>query len=40
MILEVPPQVGGKVDPKIVKYAEENGIFIRDINGTWYTRQP
>lgn len=40
MILEVPPQLGGKIDPAIVKYAEEKGISIRDINGTFYTKAP
>ena len=40
MILEVPPQVGGKVDQAIVDYAEESGVFIRDVNGKWYTMEP
>ena len=40
MILEVPPQLGGKIDPDIVKYAEENGVYIRDLNGTFYTEAP
>ena len=40
MTLEVPPQLGGKIDPAIVKYAEEKGISIRDINGTFYTQAP
>lgn len=40
MILEVPPQVGGRIDPDIVTYAESKNIFIRDLNGTFYTRAP
>jgi hypothetical protein len=40
MILEVPPQVGGKVDDAIIEYAESKDIFIRDINGHWYTDPP
>lgn len=40
MILEVPPQVGGKVDRAVVEYAEKNNVFIRDVNGTYYTKPP
>jgi hypothetical protein len=40
MTLEVPPQLGGRIDPTIVKYAEEKGVSIRDINGTFYTQAP
>ncbi|HET6166615.1 MAG TPA: hypothetical protein VFE07_07280 [Marmoricola sp.] len=40
MILEVPPQLGGRIDPDIVKYAESKRIYIRDLNGTFYTRAP
>ncbi|WP_156043719.1 hypothetical protein [Cellulomonas sp. URHE0023] len=40
MVLEVPPQVGGRVDPAIVAYAESKQIFIRDVNGTYYTKPP
>jgi hypothetical protein len=40
MVLEVPPQIGGKVDPEIVRYAESKGIYIRDINGHYYTKTP
>jgi len=37
MILEVPPQVGGTVDPAIVAYARSKQISIRGINGHYYT---
>ena len=40
MILEVPPQLGGRIDPAVVKYAESKRIYIRDLNGTFYTRAP
>jgi len=40
MVLEVPPQAGGKIDPEIVRYAESKGIYIRDLNGTYYTKAP
>jgi hypothetical protein len=40
MILEVPPQLGGAIDPAIVRYAESKGIYIRDLNGTFYTKAP
>ena len=40
MVLEVPPQYGGKLPSDIVEYAESHGVFIRDINGHWYTKAP
>jgi hypothetical protein len=40
MVLEVPPQVGGKISDTIKEYAESQGVFIRDINGKWYTDPP
>jgi hypothetical protein len=40
MVLEVPPQVGGKIDDAIVEFAESNDVYIRDINGHWYTDPP
>jgi hypothetical protein len=40
MILEIPPQTGGRVPPEIIKYAEDNEIFIRDLNGHFYTEAP
>jgi hypothetical protein len=40
MVLEVPPQVGGKISDTIKEYAESQGVFIRDINGHWLTDPP
>ena len=40
MVLEVPPQVGGKIDDAIKEFAESNDVYIRDINGHWYTDPP
>lgn len=37
MVLEVPPQIGGKIDDAIIQYARQNRIAIRDINGHYYT---
>lgn len=40
MILEVPPQTGGSIPREIIEYAEDHDIFIRDINGRFYTEAP
>lgn len=40
MIFEVPPQTGGTIPRDIIKYAEDHDIFIRDLNGHFYTEAP
>ena len=40
MVLEVPPQVGGKIDDAIKEFAESHDVYIRDVNGRWYTDPP
>jgi hypothetical protein len=40
MYLEVPPQIGGKIDQRILDYASKNHIIIRDVNGVPYNALP
>ncbi len=40
MILEIPPQAGGKIPDDVAAYAEKWDIHIRDLNGHYYTEAP